>query len=586
MILLHRCEYLKIIDLLDSKIPRFLEKYPGYKIILFKFHYFNLIIQNKPSDEINNFLNKELFPLLNKYNDVIKYDCSDFKYLIDNPNILKTSFYQQIFENLCKIFESGLNLSLDWILWIEKEKDKNSPKAKNYYKDKDVFVKKIDTLIEYEKEIVKNSKETTFIKTHSFDSNLDKNLDIFHKILEENYINLEEQKSFDYSDFFPLELDKNKDYFCFDNKSLNDDVNNVIFENKNYLINYNFYNDKINNKFKNNNFLNNKNKNNYNKIKTSFNVCFNDSFSNNISTKDNKSNGSNESYKNTIIDLRKKKIKQFKFQILKRENVDKKILRKFKKFLKAKLKDKMESDVKNYININQFWPDYIKMNLMPPFYYDKEKIKFKSFNTKYLCWLFEHKYALELFNIFIKINHHDILKLIENAYNISKNSNDYILLKTYINAMPSIYGVKDENRVISYTSNIKQYEDEKNNNQINKEEIKNPNYEINEGIDNMIIENGYIYSKENIYNINNISSINVNNNLINNDYMNIINNNYKVDNINTFSNPQTFTNKDNTNNNMDINLKENEFNHNFFKEPFEDRRNNRQNFDKNIFNLF
>ena len=35
-------------------------------------------------------------------------------------------------------------------------------------------------------------------------------------------------------------------------------------------------------------------------------------------TKDNKSNGSNESYKNTIIDLRKKKIKQFKFQILKR----------------------------------------------------------------------------------------------------------------------------------------------------------------------------------------------------------------------------------------------------------------------------
>ena len=152
--------------------------------------------------------------------------------------------------------------------------------------------------------------------------------------------------------------------------------------------------------------------------------------------------------------------------------------------------------------------------------------------------------------------------------------------------MPSIYGVKDENRVISYTSNIKQYEDEKNNNQINKEEIKNPNYEINEGIDNMIIENGYIYSKENIYNINNISSINVNNNLINNDHMNILNNNYKVDNINTFSNPQTFTNKDNTNNNMDINLKENEFNHNFFNEPFEDRMNNRQNFDKNIFNLF
>ena len=541
-----------------------------------------MIIQNKPADEVYIFLNKELFPLLNKYNEVINYDYFDFKYLLENPDILKSSFYQQILENVCKIFVSGLNLSLDWILWIEKEKDKNSPKAINYFKEKDVFVNKIDSLIEYEKEIVKKYKDTTFNINHSFESNLDKNLDIFHKILEENYSNFEEQKSLDNSAFFPLESEKNNDYLFLGKKSLNDDVNNVIFENKNYLINYNFYNDKINNKFKNNNFLNNKNKNNYNKIKTRFNVCFNDSFSNNISTKDNKSNGSNESYKNTIIDLRKKKIKQFKFQILKRENVDKKILRKFKKFLKAKLKEKMESDVKNYININQFWPDYIKMNLMPPFYYDKEKIKFKSFNTKYLCWLFEHKYALELFNIFIKINNYDILKLIENAYNINKNSNDYMLLKTYINTMPSIYGVKDENRVISYTSNIQQYEGDKNINKINKEEYKNQNYEFNEGIDNMIIENGYIYSKENI---NNINTINVNNSLINNDYMNIINNNYKLDNINTFSNPQTFTIEDNTNNNMDINMKENDFNNKILNESFEDR-NNRRNIDINIFNLF
>ena len=540
-----------------------------------------MIIQNKSADEVYNFLNKELCPLLNKYNEVINYDYFDFKYLLENPNILKSSFYQQILENVCKIFESGLNLSLDWILCIEKEKDKNSPKSINYYKEKDVFIKNIDTLIEFEKEILKNSKDTTFNKTHSFESNLDKNLDIFHKIFEENYSSFEEQKSFDNSAFFPLELEKNSDYLYLGKKSLNDDVNNVIFENKNYLINYHLYNDKFNNNFKNNN-LNNKNKNNNNRINSSSYISINDSFSNNISTKDNKSNGSNGSIKNNQYDLRKKKIKQYKFHILKRENVDKKILRKFKKFLKTKLREKVENEVKNYINNNQFWPDYIKMNLMPPFYYDKEKIKFKSFNTKYLCWLFEHKYALELFNIFIKINHDDILKLIENAYNISKNSNDYMLLKTYINAMPSIYGVKDENRVISFTSNIKQYETENNNNPINQEEYKNQNYEINEDIDNMIIENDYIYSKENI---NNINTINVNNSLINNDYMNIINNNYKLDNINIFSIPQTFTIEDNTNNNIYINLRENDFNNKILSEPFEDR-NNRQNIDKNIFNLF
>ena len=541
-----------------------------------------MIIQNKPADEVYIFLNKELFPLLNKYNEVINYDYFYFKYLLENPDILKSSFYQQILENVCKIFVSGLNLSLDWILWIEKEKDKNSPKAINYFKEKDVFVNKIDSLIEYEKEIVKKYKDTTFNINHSFESNLDKNLDIFHKILEENYSNFEEQKSLDNSAFFPLESEKNNDYLFLGKKSLNDDVNNVIFENKNYLINYHLYNDKFNNNLKNNN-LNNKNKNNNNnKINSSSNISINDSFSNNISTKDNKSNGTNESIKKKQFDLRKKKIKQFKFHILKRENVDKKILRKFKKFLKTKLREKVENEVKNYINNNQFWPDYIKMNLMPPFYYDKEKIKFKSFNTKYLCWLFEHKYALELFNIFIKINNYDILKLIENAYNINKNSNDYMLLKTYINTMPSIYGVKDENRVISYTSNIQQYEGDKNINKINKEEYKNQNYEFNEGIDNMIIENGYIYSKENI---NNINTINVNNSLINNDYMNIINNNYKLDNINTFSNPQTFTIEDNTNNNMDINMKENDFNNKILNESFEDR-NNRRNIDINIFNLF
>ena len=541
-----------------------------------------MIIQNKPTDEVYIFLNKELFPLLNKYNEVINYDYFYFKYLLENPDILKSSFYQQILENVCKIFVSGLNLSLDWILWIEKEKDKNSPKAINYFKEKDVFVNKIDSLIEYEKEIVKKYKDTTFNINHSFESNLDKNLDIFHKILEENYSNFEEQKSLDNSAFFPLESEKNNDYLFLGKKSLNDDVNNVIFENKNYLINYHLYNDKFNNNLKNNN-LNNKNKNNNNnKINSSSNISINDSFSNNISTKDNKSNGTNESIKKKQFDLRKKKIKQFKFHILKRENVDKKILRKFKKFLKTKLREKVENEVKNYINNNQFWPDYIKMNLMPPFYYDKEKIKFKSFNTKYLCWLFEHKYALELFNIFIKINNYDILKLIENAYNINKNSNDYMLLKTYINTMPSIYGVKDENRVISYTSNIQQYEGDKNINKINKEEYKNQNYEFNEGIDNMIIENGYIYSKENI---NNINTINVNNSLINNDYMNIINNNYKLDNINTFSNPQTFTIEDNTNNNMDINMKENDFNNKILNESFEDR-NNRRNIDINIFNLF
>ncbi len=86
--LLYRCEYMKIILIFDSKIPHFLEKYPGYKIFLFKLHYFNMIIQEKPINEINDFLNKELLPLLKIHNEVIEINYSHFQYYIENPELL------------------------------------------------------------------------------------------------------------------------------------------------------------------------------------------------------------------------------------------------------------------------------------------------------------------------------------------------------------------------------------------------------------------------------------------------------------------------------------------------------------------
>ena len=88
--------------------------------------------------------------------------------------------------------------------------------------------------------------------------------------------------------------------------------------------------------------------------------------------------GNNYKFKSYKYDnSKKKKIKEYKFITIKRENVDKKILRKFKKFLKHKLKEKADNEIKNYIKNNGFWPDYIKMNLMPPFSYEKENISFK-----------------------------------------------------------------------------------------------------------------------------------------------------------------------------------------------------------------
>ena len=597
--LLYRCEYLQIISSIDSKMPHFFDKYPGYKIFLSKLHYCNIIIQEKPKDEIYNFFNKELFPLLKKYNEGIGEDYFEFKDLIENPNILKSRTYQQIWEKSCKVFEAGLNLSLDWVLWIENETNNNSPKVISYYKEKENFIKEINIIINYEKEVIKCFKSNELNKSHNFPL-YEFEQDLLNKNCEENEFDDVMEKPFNNFIFLPHELSENNEQLFSKNKSLNDDVNHVIFENKIDFINNNLYNDKINNfniinNLKNNNLnlINNKN-NNSNNINTNsiklININ-NDSLSLNINTIGNKRNskisinskisnnskisinskGSTKSYKS---DLRKKKIKEFKFKHLKRENVDKKILRKFKKFLKNKLKEKKDNEVKNYINNNEFWLEYIKVNLMPPFNYDKEKKSFKSFNTQYLCWFFEHKFALELFNIFTKNYYDDLLKLIINTYNLDEDTEDYLLLKTYINTMPLIYGKENQNRSTACSSNDnKPIDDELNNNQISieeEEDKKNDNEICDKKFENMIIENDYIHDIDNINNINNIN-MNINNNILI-DNMNNIN---KININNEFSNPQTVLYGDNSNMNLNSNLNENGFNNGNINDSFEENENRR-----------
>jgi hypothetical protein len=124
--------------------------------------------------------------------------------------------------------------------------------------------------------------------------------------------------------------------------------------------------------------------------------------------------------------------------------------------------EKEDNEIKSFIKSNEFWPEYIKLNLMPPFNYEKENISFKSFNTQYLCWFFEHKFSLELFNIFVRDNYQNLLTMIKEAYTLSENSDDYSLLKNYINTMPLIYGKESENRSTAYCSNAKPFDDDIN----------------------------------------------------------------------------------------------------------------------------
>ena len=552
--LLYRCEYMKIILIIDSKIPHFLDKYPGYKIYLFKLHYFNMIIQEKPKNEINDFLNKELLPLLKIYNEVIEMNYSKFEYYKENSQILKCRSYQQIWEKSCKIFEECLKLSLDWILWVETEKNKNNQKVINYNKEKENITKNIHLILNFEKEIEKNNENNIFNKNHNFlDEN---NLYLFNnKISNENDFDIEEEeveKPFNDSIFFHKDLCQNKEFEFPFNKLLNENIEENYSIKNNDLINNLSYDNKNNNLIIND--INNDNSNNNLHIKNNGLFLITSVKIENKSLPNNSINGK-ESIKSYKLDSRKKKIKEFKFKLFKRENLDKKILRKFKKFLKAELKGENDKEIKNFINNNGFWLDYISMNLMPPFFYKKENILFKSFNTQYLCWFFEHKFSLELYNIYIKINYEKLLPIIKKAYNLDENSDDFILVQTYLNTMPLIYGHQNINRITSDSSKAKSLDDEINDNEIDNK-IENREDDIKN--DEMIIEKDFIYVNENNNtNLNNIEE----NNIMNFNNMNNVNL--------TINDPSLFLFKQYSKSNIN----ENDFNEMNISDDFEENNN-------------
>jgi hypothetical protein len=226
---------------------------------------------------------------------------------------------------------------------------------------------------------------------------------------------------------------------------------------------------------------------------------------------------------------------------------------------------------------------------MPPFNYDKENITFKSFNTQYLCWFFEHKFSLELFNIFVREKYENLLTMIKEAYTLNENSDDYSLLKNYINTMPLIYGKESENRSTAYNSNAKPFDDDlnevnrisqTNNNGINFEKDKNNdndndngnNNEANKKYDDMIIEEDVINSNEN-EDFNNINNIDINNNMLNLNPFNNMNNINNINNINNdFSNPQTFL----YGRDLDPNINENDVNNSNLNNSFEENSNNKK----------
>ena len=171
-------------------------------------------------------------------------------------------------------------------------------------------------------------------------------------------------------------------------------------------------------------------------------------------------------------------LKTFNPKFLKKENINKKILRKFRKFFKSYYKNNKNSPI---ISKNElFWKKFFINNLLPPVKIEEnegEIIEHKSFNTKYLLWLFNQEGANELFKLFIEKEKENIINNFISEYNLHKSNEPNIIEKIskYIDYIPEIY---DNEKIIKL-------EEENDDEILDKNELDNKNVFVNKKIDNI-----------------------------------------------------------------------------------------------------
>ena len=98
----------------------------------------------------------------------------------------------------------------------------------------------------------------------------------------------------------------------------------------------------------------------------------------------------NEKNKKENLEINKSEKQKEKPKNIRKINYTKKIVRKFKKYLKTRI------DSIRY----EFWVLFVKENYLPPFKLDNN-IEYKSFSQSYLKWLFNHEGGIELYNDYI-----------------------------------------------------------------------------------------------------------------------------------------------------------------------------------------
>ena len=187
-------------------------------------------------------------------------------------------------------------------------------------------------------------------------------------------------------------------------------------------------------------------------------------------------------------------LKTFNPKFLKKENIDKKIFRRFRKFVKIFYKENKNSPIfsKNVF----FWKKFYLKNLLPPVKVkinNGELIEHKSFNTQYLIWLFNQEGTTQLFKLFIEKESENVINDFIKEYNLYQSTENNIItkLKEYIKYIPEIYDsynkkvILEENKEIcdTYDCSGKKEEDATNLESIDSELQDSNPFDLNFNLD-------------------------------------------------------------------------------------------------------
>jgi len=296
---------------------------------------------------------------------------------------------------------------------------------------------------------------------------------------EENTINLNNYKSFDnkeniFNNSFEQDFklspiyddspDMSPPFMPFPDKSLKNSFSHIEEEEENIFIGNNknefiidtssknlqnnLEEDKFNNNF--NNFNANKEKTenqskiHFEEINTNINVP-----KKQIEKKETKKyNKKKKSNKEETIFNQLPYLNSFKPKYIKRETIDKKIIRSFKNYtIKEYKANRLVIDEK--IMDQNFFINFVNGNMIPPLdFHDvntDEYVKFNSFNCSYLLWFFSKKGVKEVYNQFINEKGKEFIDDLSQYYEISNEEKNQ--LNSYIINFPNIFDISLVNSI-------------------------------------------------------------------------------------------------------------------------------------------